>query len=249
VAGTPVVCAAADDCHLPGVCHPVTGTCSTPVRPDGSPCDDASVCTSGEACAGGVCTGGTTLACAPCDACDPVEGCVPTPSASCRVPTAAGAARLVVRDGATPTDDALTWKWGRGAATTKPELGNPETTTGYTLCVYDRPGGRPRLLLRAAAPAGGDCAGRPCWRETGAGYRYGDKALTPHGVSKLSLRAGGDGQAKLGLKAKGANLAVPAPPYAPVVTVQLRNDAGVCWQADYGAPSLNGGGRFSARGD
>jgi hypothetical protein len=31
--------------------------------------------------------------------------------------------------------------------------------------------------------------------------------------------------------------------------VQLKGDAGICWQADYGAPSVNGGGRFSARSD
>ena len=114
---------------------------------------------------------------------------------------------------------------------------------------YDRPAGGPHVLVAAVAPPGGDCAGRPCWRETGTGYRYGDKALTPGGILKLSLRAGADGQAKIGLKGKGGNLRLSAPPFASGVTVQLKSEAGICWQADYGAPSVNGGGRFSARSD
>jgi len=249
VSGSPVVCTASDSCHVAGVCNPLDGTCSNPARPDGTPCDDGSVCTSGESCTGGVCGSGTPVSCAACEACDPADGCVAAPRTGCRAPITPGAARLIVRGGGTAADDTLTWKWGRGAATTKPELGNPGVTTGYTLCVYDRPADRPHVLVAATAPPGGDCAGRPCWRETGTGYRYGDKALTPDGILKLQLRAGVDGQAKIALKGKGGNLRLTAPPFAPGVTVQLKSDAGICWQADYGAPSVNGGGRFSARSE
>src|SRR5206468_4475837 len=33
-----VVCPAPDQCHDAGTCNPATGTCSTPVKPDGSAC-------------------------------------------------------------------------------------------------------------------------------------------------------------------------------------------------------------------
>src|SRR5207244_1404540 len=38
--GNPVVCPAPDQCHDAGTCNPATGTCSTPVKPDGSACND-----------------------------------------------------------------------------------------------------------------------------------------------------------------------------------------------------------------
>jgi hypothetical protein len=60
--GSPVVCAPIDDCHEAGTCDSGTGSCSTPAKPDGSPCDDANTCTTDDACAEGVCTGtGTGL--------------------------------------------------------------------------------------------------------------------------------------------------------------------------------------------
>lgn len=54
-----LVCAAPDQCHE-GICDPATGVCSSPARPDGTPCEDGEVCTIGDACTGGVCGGGPT---------------------------------------------------------------------------------------------------------------------------------------------------------------------------------------------
>lgn len=51
----PVVCAAQDACHLPGVCAPATGICTNPVND----CDDGDACTM--------------------DDCDVSSGCVQTP--------------------------------------------------------------------------------------------------------------------------------------------------------------------------
>ncbi len=34
-----VICAASDQCHVPGTCDPATGTCSNPQKPDGATCD------------------------------------------------------------------------------------------------------------------------------------------------------------------------------------------------------------------
>jgi len=54
---SPLPCPATDACHLPGVCNPATGTCSDPVAPEGTPCNDRNPCTTEDACQEGVCQG------------------------------------------------------------------------------------------------------------------------------------------------------------------------------------------------
>jgi hypothetical protein len=81
--GTPVVCAAGDQCHAAGTCDPKTGVCSNPNQPDGTTCDDGSVCTVGDVCNAGACTGGSPLSCddglaCTVDTCDAKAGCVHT---------------------------------------------------------------------------------------------------------------------------------------------------------------------------
>ena len=49
-------CAPENDCHDPGVCDPVDGSCSELVKPDGSPCPGGGVCMDGQCVSGG--TGG-----------------------------------------------------------------------------------------------------------------------------------------------------------------------------------------------
>ena len=56
--GAPVVCTALDQCHLAGVCNPMTGQCSNVNASDGSRCDDGDPCTTGDTCEAGACTGG-----------------------------------------------------------------------------------------------------------------------------------------------------------------------------------------------
>jgi cysteine-rich repeat protein len=86
--GTAVVCAALDDCHVPGTCDSETGLCDNPPAADASPCSDNDACTVNDGCDDGVCVGGTPLVCGaqgPCfDAgtCDPNTGeCSNPPSA------------------------------------------------------------------------------------------------------------------------------------------------------------------------
>jgi streptogramin lyase len=76
-AGAPVVCTASNDCHDAGVCDPATGTCSNPVRPDGSACSDGSACTQTDACAAGECLGSNEITCMASDQCHDVGTCDP----------------------------------------------------------------------------------------------------------------------------------------------------------------------------
>jgi alpha-tubulin suppressor-like RCC1 family protein/subtilase family serine protease len=76
-----VVCAAADACHVAGVCSSATGTCSNPVAPEGTVCSDGSVCTTVDTCHAGACVAGAALTCddgntCTDDSCNPAAGCV-----------------------------------------------------------------------------------------------------------------------------------------------------------------------------
>ena len=77
VGAQPVVCSAADQCHTAGTCDPATGTCSSPARPNGTPCDDGSACTRPDTCQAGVCTGANAGACAAPDQCHTAGTCDP----------------------------------------------------------------------------------------------------------------------------------------------------------------------------
>ena len=62
------------------------GTCSFPVAPDGTACEDGNPCTADDLCASGECQAGAGVACddgSPCtvDSCDPETGCAYAPSA------------------------------------------------------------------------------------------------------------------------------------------------------------------------
>lgn len=172
--------------------------------------------------------------------------CAATPRPDCRTPIAGGGAAFTLRDRGPDTKDTAQWKWAKGAATTVGNLGDPTSTTKYDLCIYDGAavGGG------AAIAAGGTCAGRPCWTATGTGFRYRDKSALSHGVTAIDLRAGADGKARITIKGKGATLAMPTPPLALPLTVQLANDAGVCWSARYATDiRRNQPGSFDAKSD
>ncbi len=174
--------------------------------------------------------------------------CAATPRGDCRTSVTSGGASIALRDRSPDAKDTLQWKWGKGAATTTADFGDPTATTRYDLCIYD---GTAVVVAGAAIPAGGLCAGRLCWTATSTGFRYRQKALLPHGVSALDLRAGVDGKARVGVKGKGDPLAMPALPLTSLpLTVQLANDAGVCWSASYATDvRRNQSGSFDAASD
>jgi hypothetical protein len=169
-----------------------------------------------------------------CDV-DPVP-CALAPLPSCRLPSFPGKSQLTMKQGATDAKDSLTWKWSKGSATTLADFGDPTRTDGYAFCVYD---GGSSLALGASLPAGGACKnGKPCWKASGAkGFKYGDADLTPDGIQKLTLQAGDDGKAKIGLGGKGPLLGMPALDTLtfPLV-VQLQGAQGECWAATYASP-------------
>jgi cysteine-rich repeat protein len=84
----PVICAAMDDCHEPGVCEPATGACSNPDAADGNACDDGNACTLTDACVAGTCAGANPVICTALDQCHAAGTCDPQ-SGACSHPAKA----------------------------------------------------------------------------------------------------------------------------------------------------------------
>ena len=77
------------------------------------------------------------------------------------------------------------------------------------------------------------------WQEIGKGFKYKDTSLAPDGVQKVLLKEGDSLKAKIIVKGKGTNLAMPnLATLASPLTVQLkRGGSSVCWGAVYSFPS------------
>jgi cysteine-rich repeat protein len=131
----------------------------------------------------------------------------------------------------------MVWKWTRGANATPSALGNPIGQDDYRLCVFD--GATPSLWLFVKAPAGGICDGDPCWSASASGFRYRDTAGTPDGVERLTVKAGDQGRAKLGLIAKeGAVRASSLRQLDLPIRVQLQSKTGDCWETIFSAAGV-----------
>jgi len=212
----------------------------------GETCDDGGTA-DGDCCAA-ACTldpAGTACpddgdACTTVDACDGAGTCahLPLPALGCRTPIVAGGSSLTIKDKEAGAKDRLVWKWAKGAATALADFGDPGATDGYTLCLYEEPAAGPSIRLQAAAPAGGVCAGRPCWSARASKLKYVDKERTPDGLQKVDLKAGADGKAKVAVKGQGELLTVPSLPLEPPFRVQLLGAHGVCWEARYSAAGI-----------
>src|SRR5262249_41520771 len=73
-----------------GVCDSSTGTCSHPIRNDGTPCDDHNLCTPTSTCQAGVCTDRSRAGQAQTDDCHDRGVCDPTTGQAGNAPRAAG---------------------------------------------------------------------------------------------------------------------------------------------------------------
>ncbi|MHB8873293.1 MAG: Kelch repeat-containing protein [Myxococcaceae bacterium] len=101
--GTATVCAPASQCHVAGTCNASTGLCSSPLKTDGSSCDDGNACTRTDTCQVGVCQGGNTVACTPMDSCHDVGVC-DVATGSCSTPAKANGSGCDDQNACTTTD-------------------------------------------------------------------------------------------------------------------------------------------------
>lgn len=168
--------------------------------------------------------------------------CPATARPNCRGAGSASLGPVYLRKNVTDASkDVFRWSWLRGTATNATDFGAPDAITSFSVCAYDQSGAR--RVLNLFVPAGGSCAGKPCWRPYFySGWRYTDKLASPSGITALTLTPGATGYASIKLKGSAANLQAPTPPFQPPVRVQMINHLNnVCWEARYNSPSANGG--------
>lgn len=165
--------------------------------------------------------------------------CRVAPATGCR---SAGRTSLLLRDRASANGDKLAWRLRAMQATSQAEFGDPTADTDYGLCLYDGSTG----ALLAAAHVSPSAAS---WGVLSDGYRYSDSAAAQDGITRITLRGSPNDRARVLVDGEGANLTVPTLPLQLPVKVQLVNDAGVCWEAQYGAGDVirNEPKRFKAR--
>ena len=159
-----------------------------------------------------------------------VGGCAATPLSGCEPPEP-GKGLFLLKNSSDDTQDKVKWKWlSSGSAEPLSALGDPTTTTSYTLCVY---AGSAAAAL--AVPAGSH------WEAAGkTGFRFEDATGTPHGVRKAKIKLGAGSRPKALVKGRGVN--VPdtlVPPLALPVIVQMVNTTNdLCFSAFYGLDGL-----------
>ena len=260
----------AGDCDVAETCTGSGAACpSDALEPDGTTCDDLAACTSGDMCVSGVCNGDSTqcgdgTADTGCnEQCDDGnttsgDGC----SATCRLERCPTTFPVACHAGGSSVSlqkrspglwgvngDRFVWKWKGASALT--DFGDPTASASYQLCFYDDLFGTPDLRLDFAIPAGGLCAGKPCWKAKGtSGFGYADPDRTPSGIDTVTIRSKG-GKAKIAVSGTGGRLALP-----PLVgsydifpfnfgwaVVMVESDSGQCWVAASGAVK-NQRGRF-----
>jgi cysteine-rich repeat protein len=225
----------------------------------GEECDDGNTL-DGDCCssrcqnevAGSACPDDGNLCTA--DVCSGVGTCTHPPLASatgCMEPVArrTPGSSFTLKASRPPTR--LAWNWRHGAPTTASDFGDPTSATGYTLCLYDYSPAGAFLGMAMPIPAGRMCGQRPCWRATGRGFKYVNTAATPAGGTQRLVLALIDGTPRISLTGLGPDLTLPTLPLQkePKVVVQLRNTAGVCWEADYSTAIKNTVTEFKAKSD
>jgi hypothetical protein len=162
----------------------------------------------------------------------------------------------ITNDQADPNKKRFRWKRNNGALTTVADSADPVNgSPAYRVCLYDA-SANPQPLQNATVPPGGTCGTKPCWRTIGnplspKGYKYRNKDAAPDGIRDMKLLAGTADRAKLQVKGRGANLAVPSLSLTLPVTVQLRISDGVtteCWQTTFTESQADTPEKFKAKG-
>ena len=210
-------------------------------------CGAVQTCGDGIANGTEICDGADDAACpGACNASCQCGVCPTVPSPSC---VNAGKHTLLIKDNTINTRDILKWKWAKGAPVVQADLGNPDSTTGYTMCIYDSSGGADFLATSLTIDPGA------FWtNQNPKGFRYKDKIGTSSGVQKVRLRTGALGKTLAQVVGKGGNLPLPAPAGAtffemsPRVTVQLFNDdTSLCYGSEFTSAKKNTSTLFKAK--
>jgi hypothetical protein len=161
-------------------------------------------------------------------------GLCPSSPVFCRQPLDAGRSKLALSDKGGDSQG-LGWKFTKGEATQLADYGSPLETDDFELCLYDDG----VLVATFQMPAGGTCPTRECWRDRGTQFLYKDKEATPDGMTLAKLAVGvRDGDTKIILKGRGANLALPSLlDISGVLDVRLHRSSGAdCWGASFSPP-------------
>lgn len=213
-------------------CNEIVDTCNLP---DTTPCtDDGEVCTDDLCDGAGSC--GHVLDVSAGPQCELF--CPPAPQEGCFAPVKH---IFQLSDSADPGKDKMMWKWQKGEATTLADIGTPDASTKYRLCIYS--GAAPTATLLSGIYID-NAAG---WTVDEKGASYKDTEGTEDGVTGVKIKAAATGKAQVQVKRKGT-LALPGPydgtnffdPAASIV-VQLGSSDGACWGAafDAGMMKLN----------
>ncbi len=248
-AGEPSVCTADDGgaCDDADPCT-VGETCLATVcagggdAPDGTSCSDSTLCNGDESCIAGVCeTTESAPVCTACRSCQASVGCAPSPEPGCHGPLEGLRPLLLLKERLDDLDKRrLSFKW-LGEMTALPDFGNPETQDTYIVCLSDQSSGQQLPFMCTSAAGGAVCGNDPCWKATKNGFVYKDRNQTqPNSfLSKMTLKAGADGKAKIIIKAKGANIPLPQLQslLAPM-TVRVDVTSGGSWEAVFPPQSV-----------
>ena len=125
------------------------------------------------------------------DACDlSSHGCPHLPLAGCKAPVANGKSLLDVKDKSPDKRDLLVWTWQPGDATLVSDFGDPVNGSDVRVCIYD--GASPSFVAGTIAPAGGTCAGKPCWKPVGTkGFQVLRQGALTDRPAELDAAVGG----------------------------------------------------------
>ena len=100
-----------------------------------------------------------------------------------------------IRKHKNPKRDRMLFRLANVDQTDIAELGDPLSTTTYSICIYDESGDTPGLVAEFVVPPGGVCFnrsgthGRPCWRKDGRKFKYRDPQAANDGMLALYVKA------------------------------------------------------------
>jgi len=145
-------------------------------------------------------------------------------------------AKLLVKNKSDDTKDGFGFTFKGAAPLEVSAFGAPLTTTAFTTCLYYDS----TLVASMLTPAS---ATRWVPYSKGRGWKYGDRAASEAGITKMRLQAGAAGDArqpKLLVKGQGLNLpdpTVPVPGSVTSVTVQITSNTNTtCFGATFTSP-------------